>query len=316
MRRFLQVWGALLLLAVLAACNPAIRVPYQRPAKINLRGVNQIAIGGIYGQGGDVLYTDLGQAIFNSNRFQLVDRQNTERLLAEIAFQNSGFVSESQTAQVGKLFGAGALIFINISNYTAADRVEKTNSYTDSNGVAHTDWRRTSWGVVEAGFQVIDCETGRVLAIENLKGYYEEYLTATDQQPGYSDPNNLLSRARADIVGQFIRVIAPYEDYALIKFAKDRDIPQFEAGIRAIQTGNWGEGIRQFEAAYAAYPSDPRAMYNLGVAYEYTWQFDRALPLLEKAYQTKAKGVYLREIDNCKRLAAERAALEAQTGNK
>jgi tetratricopeptide (TPR) repeat protein len=317
MKRRLLLWCALLLLAVAgAACNPAIRVPYQRPAKVNLRGVNQIAIGGVYGYGGDFIYPELGQAIMATNRFQLVDRQYTEKLLAEISFQNSGFVDDKSAAEVGKLFGASALIFVNIKRYEFNSRVEKFNTYNDDKGVAHTVWRRYGTGVIDAGFQVIDCATGRVLSLENLVGQHEWYADATDQYPGEFNPEDFLTKARTDVIGQFVRVIAPYEDYAMIRFAKDKNVPQFEQGVRAIKIGDWAGAVRFFEEAYAQNPASDKAMYNLGVAYEYTWQFDRALPLLQKAYQTEPRGQYQREVANCQRLAAERAALEAQTGPK
>src|SRR6188508_949823 len=104
--------GELLLGALagaLTACTHTIDIRYTRPAEVNLREIKQIAIGEISGEGAAALEGDLGEAIFNSGRFTLLDRRHTQDILQEISFSASGLVDETTAARVGKLFGASAL---------------------------------------------------------------------------------------------------------------------------------------------------------------------------------------------------------------
>jgi tetratricopeptide (TPR) repeat protein len=295
----------------LSACTPKLRIPYWRPAEVNLKSITNIAVGGVYGPGSPEIEAELQQAIFDGGRFQLVDSAHTQQVLSELAFQNTGLVDSSQASALGKQFGAAALIFAQTTTYDVQEKLDK-NVYKDDKGVSHTTWTRDAWATVETSFQVIDCETGKILAIKKLQAKSHASLSATDEQPGYIDPGPLYTDARAQVVSSFMKVIAPYQDYAVVKLYKDKNVPQLDVGIRYAKTGAWDAAIKEFEAAYAAYPASDKAMYDLGVAYTYTWQFDKALPLLEKAYATSPKGAYEVEIANCKRLWEERKKLESQ----
>jgi len=300
------------LLGVLsAACTPHLRVPYWRPAEVNLRDIKQIAVGGVYGYGGDALEPELSQAIFDSGRFTLVDRAHTLQVLQEVSFQNTGLVDDTKAAQLGKLFGAAALVFVNVPNYKWDQSLDKSY-WKDDQGAQHTKWTRKVWANVDAAFQLIDCETGRVLAIKNLKGYREAITVADDRQPDAIDEKPLIDGARADVVADFLKVIAPHQEYADIFLYQDKKIPQLEVGVRYAKVGDWSAAIKEFQGALAANPQSDKAMYDLGVAYEYTWQFDQSLPMLKQAYATKPLGAYQREVANCGRLWDERKKLEAQ----
>lgn len=314
MRKRLLLGGVVAALGALTtACNPSLRVEYWRPAEVNLREIKRIAVGGVWGYGADEIKPELEQVIFDSGRFELVDRTHTAQILAEIGFQNSGLVDEAQAAQLGKLFGAAALIFVNVKDYGWQDKYE-SSTWKDDKGVTHTKWTYTKWGTVDAAFQVIDCETGKILAIKNLKGYHEAIAVEDDRKPNPDsiDPKYLIDQARAEVLNKFIKVIAPYKDYAWVRFYKDKNIPQMEEGIRYAQAGNWEKAAEVFNAAYAAYPNSDKVMYNLGVTYEYSGRFQEALDLLEKAYATKPLGSYQREIANCRRLWDEYKRLQEQ----
>jgi tetratricopeptide (TPR) repeat protein len=300
----------------LAACTPHLKVPYWRPAEVNLRTIKEVAVGGVFVVGGDPyiassFQTELIQAISDSGRYTVVDQAFTRDILAQVAYQNTGLVDASKAVEIGKLLGPKAMLFVNVPVYRWDESLDKSY-WNDSDGKQHTKWTRKTWVNVDGAFQVIDCETGKILAIKNLKGYAEDLRSLDDRQPDSIDPKFLFDSARLAIIGDFMKVIAPFQEYADIYLYADKKLPQLEVGIRYAKVGTWEAAIKEFQGALAANPTSDKAMYDLGVAYEYTWQFDKALPLLDQAYATKPVGQYQRESSNCKRLWEERKKLEAQ----
>jgi tetratricopeptide (TPR) repeat protein len=316
MKRNLLLAILLLVSSLLGACTPTITIPYWRPAEVNLRTIKNIAIGGIYGPVEEVMQieSNLSEAIFQNGRYQLIDRSKTSQILAEISFQNSGLVDDSQASKLGKLAGVGAMIFVNIPVYSWDQRVD-TSTWKDDQGTVHTRFTRVVWANMEVSFQVIDCETGKILALKTLRDRSQESWWSDDRPVRDANPSDiqqLFSRSRTQIVDSFMKTIAPYQDRVSVALYKDKTLPELEVGIRYIKAGNWEEGIKSFEAALSKNPNSDKAHYNLGVAYTYTWQFDRALPALQKAYAIKPAGTYQRAIGECQRLYDERKKLESQ----
>src|SRR5437879_4719251 len=80
-------WAAVLIAAVASAvvstgCGvQTIRVQRMKPAEVNLARYKTVAVAAISGPGGRAFADVLTQALFDSGRFQVVDRQNLERVL-------------------------------------------------------------------------------------------------------------------------------------------------------------------------------------------------------------------------------------------
>jgi Curli production assembly/transport component CsgG/Tetratricopeptide repeat len=317
MRRFL-VGSALMLLSLMGCAYKTIQVNYMRPAEVNLKGIKQIAIGGVYGYGpyevaASSMKGQLEESIFNSGRFTLVDRSRTQQVLGELALVNSGIFDTSKAPQLGKLLPASIFIYATVNRDDTGTRVDRSEQKT-SEGNVYYRYTRTSWGETEVSFQVIDCETGVILAVKTLRGRAEDiYSEDNNSNPRYADYNPLLDNARNKVIAAFMKVIAPYEDTANVRFAKQKKVPQVEQGIGLVRVGDWAGSIQAFEAAYAAYPNDSRVIYNLGLSYEYTFQFARAEEMFTKAYKLEPKNsTYKNEIENCRRLRAEYEKLQAQ----
>lgn len=319
MRNVLLVGGAIAL-GFLGACTPKVSVNYMRPAEVNLKGINQIAIGGIwggpqYGVAAQSMKGQLEEAIFNSGRFKLVDRSNTSKVIGEIALSQSGFMETSSAPKLGQLLPASVLVFGSITKYNVGEKVERSAnpSRVEENGTKHWNYTRTAWADVEVNFQVIYCETGEILAVKTVRAHREDYRTEEDNPtPAYINTDPLLDSARYEVVERFMKVIAPYQDTAIVRLQKDKKVPQMAQGINYIKAGSWNEAIKTLEEAYAAYPSNPKVIYNLGICYEYTYQFDRAEELFNKAYGIKPNGAYKAELENNRRMKAEYIKLQQQ----
>lgn len=68
----------------LSACaSTKLMVSVTRPAKVNLKKFKKIAMAEIDGNGGRDLGEEITQALFDSGRFEILDRENLRRIMAE-----------------------------------------------------------------------------------------------------------------------------------------------------------------------------------------------------------------------------------------
>ena len=68
----------------LCACGTvAVRVPVMKPAEINMAPYQSVAVGEMTGSGNHPMTGALEEALVNTNRFTVVDRQHMEQVMRE-----------------------------------------------------------------------------------------------------------------------------------------------------------------------------------------------------------------------------------------
>jgi len=85
----------------------SLKLSVIRPAEINLKGFDKIAIGDIEDQNGGLsahskdISDKITSALFDSKRFEVLDRQHLGTLLKEHNFTASGLVDDKTAAELG-----------------------------------------------------------------------------------------------------------------------------------------------------------------------------------------------------------------------
>ncbi len=125
------------ILAIGGGCAPSMMVPVTRPAEINLRGINKIAIGEINGNGGQTVSDLLTSKLFESGKFEVLDRAHLDRIMREHSLNLSGAVDEKSAAELGKLVGAAVLVFGNMSTFKYEQQSSVDKPWTDKAGKRH-----------------------------------------------------------------------------------------------------------------------------------------------------------------------------------
>jgi hypothetical protein len=299
------------LLLALTGCRPRIDISYTKPAQVDLFGVKRLAVGGVLGTLNHIpesilIKEDLESAIANSGRFELVDKKLTLDSLTRIGFVYKDLVDEASASALAKTVPDAVLVFAVITDYEEGSRVE-----TASDGSKY----RNTFVDIYGQFQMIDGSTGRLIATKRLRGYANEESQITKSLLAnvintVGDYRAIHNRARAQIANQFVTMISPYPATDTVKLMKGT--PETQTGVRYIKANNWEAAVQTLEGAVAKNPADHKAMYDLGVAYQYTYQFDKAIPMLEKAYTTGGKRLYVRQLESCKQMQDEQARLQAQ----
>jgi len=95
--------------------------------------------------GGRVVAGILAANLAELPNFTIVDRENTDQVLAELALRQTGVVDAKSAMEVGKLTGADAVITGDLTDYVIWDALGKTGS------------------TVSFTIRMIDAKSGRVL---------------------------------------------------------------------------------------------------------------------------------------------------------
>ena len=299
----------------LVSCAKRAIVPVTRPAEINLVGIKRIAMGDITGNEGTALSDILTQKLFDSGRFEVLDRQNINALMREHNLNLSGAVDEKTSVQIGGFLGASALIF-GRSDGQYQQTTKVGNPYECGQNRVCRDYTKTGTGRINTTLKVVDLKTGKIIAVKNFTDQGSDSAWEANEWPADIDQGAIMGAILNKTANNFMKMIAPYTDYVNVEFDGDSKMPQVKAGIETAQKGLWDSASVQFKNAVDSNPNDAAAWYNLGLAYMYTSRFDEAIQAFNKSNAIKPSSKCSQEIANCNRLSAEKKKLDAQMSEK
>ncbi|MBS2022869.1 MAG: tetratricopeptide repeat protein [Deltaproteobacteria bacterium] len=315
--------SGLAVLGLSLACGTVtVRVPVMRPAEINMAAYRTVAIGQIsqhgYGGNSGQLAGMVEQALFDSGRFDVLDRTHMDQVMRELRLSASDLADSSKAAQLGKLVTAGALVYGEADDrYTENTKEDK---YQDKDKNNHITYTIRGEALIRATFKITDVSTGKLLITKTYEERRSDQNSATDKRPEGLDKERMFQGARQAIVERFMKAIAPHKEFANANFQKDGDIPQLEGGIGYAERGDWKKAQDTFQAAISAAENNAKigsktlakAYFNLGLAFEYAGDYDKAQKMIEKASDLSNDPDYLHEIDNVRQLQADQKKLAEQ----
>jgi tetratricopeptide (TPR) repeat protein len=297
-------------------------VTRRAPAEVDLAPGKLIAVAAIDGEGGDALVSELTQALVETKRFEVLERQNLDAAMKELKF-SSEHASDETAISFGKMTGAANLVAGVVSGADYREDVTTENQEcpkpdgTVAPCVRHT---RTAVADYRVTLKVIETETGKLLAAKNLDAKEARAVATMDAPPPELNvKNDLLRACRADIVGRFIRAVAPYEKQVMVSLLSDDDLPELEPGNNYARIGNWGAALEQYRAALARAESTnakpalkAMALYDIGVALAYSGSYAEGIASIEKAYALDPSYLYEQQLAEVRKLAEEDARLKQQ----
>ncbi len=307
--------AAAVFLLFLTGCAPSVRIAVTRPAEINLIGIKRLTIGNISGNTGFALYNLLTQKIFESGRYELLDRQNINALLREHNLTLSGLVDESTSVKIGGFLGASALIVgSSHGQYQQRTEIGKRYECSKKDGVCR-DYRKIGEGRINTVLKVIDLKTGKIIAVKNFTDGHSDMIWEANAWPPDPDRDVIMGTILSKTVDSFMKMIAPYTDYVSVAF-EDSKMPEVKAGIASAQSGQWESASIQFKNATDINPYETAAWYNSGLACMYTYQFDHAIQAFNRANALNPSSKYAQAIANCYQAKYEKDRLDEQVGGR
>jgi hypothetical protein len=263
---------------------------------------------------------------FTGSGMTVVERQNVESLLNEQRFNLTEFVDPDQKAQLGKMLGPAALVFVKVLR--CAPKEEKVyNDYVDYKKVAHRRYiSRTSMDF-KASVHTVDLTTGR-----NLTGIPINYSEKRENEnidegyPEFPSDTELLDAVLAKGVVDAHRMFFQWSEQRELYFFDDEPCA-LKTAFRMLKAGDQDGALKQseqnVETCRTMEKVKPKilwhAAYNVGMANFILGRYDEALKHFAEATTAGGGDIVAQSSADCRnakqlseqmRRVEERPALE------
>lgn len=316
---FLSLIGSLIFISGCGTVKVPVKVTH--PAEINMAQYKQIAISNIKGNMGQAFSDGLKSRLIESGRFKVVDRNRMNQIMKELKLSQSDLTDSGSTIKLGKLMSASALIAGHTEgNYKETRSRKRRKCYKDKKEYSCTTYYRKGIFSSSGSIDVIDVQTGEIIRSKVLNASRKISTRATDATPPYIDRGALARAANSDNLKKFMKAITPWNETVMAPFKTDGSIPDLERGVNIAKIGELNDAVKIFQFAAKAAEGNAKikpksiakAYWNLGLAYEYSYNYDKAIVAFKKAYALSPKDEYSIEIENAKKLKAEKKKLDEQ----
>ena len=291
----------LLLFFILSSCGTKkIFINVKRPAEVNLKGYEKIAVGELAGrkkQHANDMADEIAAALYETKRFEVVDRKHIKTIIAEQELGLTGLIDETSAPELGKIIGTAAMIFgrVQTDEYkektSKRDWVEKKKKGKKGNKktvkIPHTTYYREGKYKLAVNLKIVDMETGKMLAVKTLTASKKKTTQKTDAKAPKIDRTVLYRNCLQSIKSQFTKLAAPYDAKVEAEFETDDSLPEVEQALVQFKIGEWDEGIKFLENASnkteLKQETKAKAFYNLGLAKMYGGECEEAIELFKKS---------------------------------
>ena len=336
---------ALLLITVLlVGCGAvtSVSVPVTRPAEVNLKDFDKLAVGEIKGRGSGTLEAmgdfaravtggetkksgaerftaELVEALHGSERFDVLDIESLKMALSQNNLVMASLTSGGNEKEIKGIFGNIALISGRILRYDYDQELthkdfKKKDKKTDKVTTTRTYYRDAT-ATVSVSLRIVDLRTSKVLATKKFTKSEGRKKSKRGSRPDRIPSEPLFDACRAEIIRSFVRIVSSYTEHVYVSFETDKEIPELDHGFRMVKLGDWDDARDIFQRVVETYSTSPvvhKAYYNLGLSYMYTDRFDEARTALKKAYSGKPDRKYLQAIGKLDKRIEDTRRLEAQ----
>jgi hypothetical protein len=307
-----------------AGCTPSVKVIRLRPAEINLSEYKKIAVGRVRGEGGEEIASLLETTLAGSRRFEVVDRRMLEGIMREQDLSMPDSFDAKSSARLGRKMGSSALVQGRVTRHEYYEDLSKEKTTCTTNGITHSCMSYTLTGnwYLNAQLSVVDVITGRILVTKTYNRSFQNTSSSTGSRPQTTwDPGEEFTSLSEDIVGEFMKQIAPWGEEVRVYLYAAESLPTLETGIGYAKQGSWPQAIEQFTKAcntadnFPAIQTKDRAYahYDLGIALGYSGtDYDQAIAEIRKAVELYPEEDFISEIAKIRQFKLDDARLRQQ----
>jgi len=227
--------------------------------------------------------------------FEVVERSRLNTVLAEQSIGEAGLVSDAEAAKIGELLGVEVILSGDVSdNREDASSREIHKTYKDNQEVSYAVNCITRKVKVAANVRIVNAKTGQILATRQVP-YELTDKWCEDRSEKLRDGGEMAGVCASSVAWDLVNLINPW--YALAEFELDKvKADQFKE-----EADNAAEAAEKYELdkAYAVYRKlydadsyNPQFLYNMGVLYEVTGDFNKAKEMYEGAASLKDDNKY------------------------
>lgn len=272
--------------------GPEIDVPVQRPPELKDIHIDSVAIAPAEGPPcAKPLSAHIEQGFLQAG-ITVVDRSRLDKVLNEYKLQASGMVDQDTAAKIGKMLGAQALIFTQVTRCDVANG--KSQGYRDKK-TGETYHNYTTQATIAGSVRVIALSTGQVLATQPFQAEAEQ-----NSGQAYPDGPSTMDDAQKRALESVKKTLVPWTDMMTMSFNDDEEC-DMNVAYDYVKDRDFTRALEQSKTNLETCAGEKpavlaKAHYNLGVMQMYFGNYEAA-----QASFT--------EVDNIKSSKASKSAL-------
>lgn len=282
-----------------------VAVRLEHPPALRMT-VNRVAFGAAEGQCADEL-VDALIATFVNQGVEVIDRLHLQALLAEHEFSVSGLVDRASVAELGKILGPTALIFVNSRRCTTEQQrlTDQRNILLVGKTLVFTS-RTTAY--FKGSVQVIDLGTARIHSARAIDEQVKLENQARGGQPEFPSTYEAVDRVLQLAAHRVHQLFFPWTEQRTLRFY-DADECNLKLAYNLVQAGDYEAALEQSKQNATEcdrYRStkprlSARARYNLGMAHFLVGDHDTALDELEESLRIRPDETTSAAMAECRR---------------
>lgn len=283
--------------------TPTVDVTMTHAPAVKIK-LDHVAFGPPTGRCADEL-TDAIYADFSSSGATVIDRAHIQSIIAEHKLNVSGLVDESTAAKIGKLVGAGALIFVKVHE-CGTTHSQRTYDAKDKKGNVTRYYYLSTRGTLKGSVQAIDMTSGIALGAHliNLTAALEN----SDGSGNYPPDDAVLSGLQNQAVGEVHRMFFAWSEAKKLHFYNDKECgistayqllrgADYDGALKeAANSVETCKGMPSIKPAVVAH-----AYYNLGMMNFMKENYDPALEALSQAARLSGGSIITDSMAECRR---------------
>ncbi|PSR52024.1 hypothetical protein AHMF7605_00045 [Adhaeribacter arboris] len=251
----------------------------KRPAQLDIKAYKQIAIGDIVGPSGAKneksldLTDDLTSKLFNSNTYEIVDRNALAQILSSQKNSEIKTINEGTAAALSKKLSSALLIIGRLQTETIEQKPMSQKQSIVVNGCNYEHWWEAT-GAVTIQLKIMDVKTGKMLFSKPVSAKTKhESKPACTPTSGF-DPESIAKNLIAELATEITKIVIPYEEKVQLTFdtpviTLKNPFKKLGTAINYLKIGEHDKGLEILKA-YADDTSlkenlRPKAIFNYGL---------------------------------------------------
>jgi hypothetical protein len=222
----------------------------------------------------------------NTKCFELVERSRMEAVLRELSLGEAGLVTENQASKIGELLGADLMIY---GNATASVKDVKSfethERYKDKKKVKYLSACLSRTVTVTASIRIQKVAGGQILSVKTTTKTIDDKV-CDDQRDKIKETAEMLGACVNSIAWEFSNMFNPWYEYEEFEFEKVKLDKVKDVADKACEDAENFELARAYAVLNKLYQEDsynPQYLYNMGILFEVTGDFERAKELYDGA---------------------------------
>jgi hypothetical protein len=284
---------------LLSSCESScVGVYVKRPAEINIKKYNKVAVADIVDQNGFTsphsleFYENLLVMLSKNKFIEVFDKARIRTLLKEKNLWNKQeIITENEAGQMTVLFGPTAFITGRIQEDDYREGMTVSDPIQDSQDSTKKYIDKSIEGKYKLTVFI------KVISSDNSKLINSKILTATKtakseirldypkqkhKMPAEINKSELFRQCMYDILDQFDPVLTPHEVYKTVCFKTEKEeLPETESAISLIKKDHWQSGAEILRKCTnkpdLSTSARAIAFYNYGLALLYSGNFTDAI---------------------------------------